>query len=155
MLQPPSVCPSQYLPKHYHDRKLKDREMDPNEFTEFLRHLSPLGSQWVVEWWRITSIVNHVFKDNYIPLIGLRYYSYYSPSRIARQFGDHQGIPNEDGIFHISVFTKKVLGRIRETLLKRIVAKDIHFPQFLHPTSGYKAWLIVDMRLVHIEEKDY
>ena len=51
LLQPPSIPPSQYLPKHYCDHKLKDMEMDPDEFTEFLRHLSHLGIQWVVEWW--------------------------------------------------------------------------------------------------------
>ena len=39
--------------------------------------------------------------------------------------------------------------------LKRMVAKDIHFPQFLHPTLGYKAWLTTDMRSVRREEKDY
>ena len=51
MLRLPSIPPSQYLPKHYCDHKLKDMEMDPDEFTEFLRHLSHLGIQWVVEWW--------------------------------------------------------------------------------------------------------
>ena len=33
--------------------------------------------------------------------------------------------------------------------------KDIHFPQFLHPTLGYKNWLSTDMREVHREEKDH
>jgi len=36
-----------------------------------------------------------------------------------------------------------------------MVPKDICFPQFFHPTSGYKTWLTADMRLVHMEEKDY
>ena len=81
-------------------------------------------------------MVNHVFKENCVPLIGLHHYSYYSLGRIARLSSDRQGIPNDDGVFHISVFTKRVLGRICETWLKRMVAKDIHFPRFLHPTSS-------------------
>ena len=81
-------------------------------------------------------MVNHVFKDNCVPLIRLHHYSYYSLGRIARLSSDHQGIPNDDGVFHISVFTKRVLGRICETWLKRMVAKDIHVPRFLHPTSS-------------------
>ena len=88
MLQPPFVPPIQYLPKHYHDHKLKDRKMDLNEFTEFLRHLSPSGIQWVVKWWHIIGVVNHVFKDNCVPLIGLCHCSYYSIGHIARQFDD-------------------------------------------------------------------
>ena len=129
--------------------------MDPVEFTQFLKHLTPLGIQWVVEWWRITRMVNHVFKDNCVPLIGLRRHSYYFPSHIARQFGDRQGVPNDDGVFHISVFIEKVLGSFHETWLKRMVAKDIHFPWFLHPTLGYKTWLTTNMRSVRTKEKDY
>ena len=81
-------------------------------------------------------MINCFFKDNNVPLVRLCRCSYYSPSHIARQYGDHQGVPNGDGIFYISVFTKRVLGRISETWLKRMVAKDIRFPQFLHPTSS-------------------
>ena len=32
--------------------------MDPAEFIEFLKCLSILGVQWVVEWWCITYMVN-------------------------------------------------------------------------------------------------
>ena len=152
MLRPPSVPPSQYQPKHYHDRKLKNKEMDP---AKFLKCLPPSGIQWVVEWWHIIGMVNHFFKDNCVPFIQLHCCFYYSPSCIARQFGERQGVPNDDGIFHISVFIERVLGRIHETWLKRMVAKDICFPLFLHPTSAYKTWLTDDMRSIHTEEKDY
>ena len=45
LLHPPIVSPNQYLPMHYCDHKLKNGEMDPVEFTEFLKCLSPLGVQ--------------------------------------------------------------------------------------------------------------
>jgi len=32
--------------------------MDLVEFIEFLKCLSPLGIQWVLEWWHITNMVN-------------------------------------------------------------------------------------------------
>ena len=106
------------------------------------------SSQWVVEWWCIINMVNSVFKDNCAPLVGLRCYSYHSTCHIATQFGDHQGVPNDEGIFHTLVFTDRILGRIHETWLKRMVVKDIPFPYFLHPTSGYRAWLAADMRSI-------
>ena len=137
------------------DHKLKSKEMDPNEFTEFLKRLSPLGIQWVVEWWCIIDMVNHVFKDNCVPLVGLCHCFYYSICCIARQFGDRQGVPNDEGIFHTLAFTNRILGRIRETWLKRMVAKDINFPQFLHPTSRYRAWLATNMRSAQREEMAY
>ena len=91
--------------------------MDPVEFTEFLKHLSPLGVQWVVEWWCIMDMVNRGLKDNYVPLVRLLHYSYYSTCHIVRQFGDRQGALSDDGSFHTSAFTKRVLGRIGETWL--------------------------------------
>ena len=100
-------------------------------------------------------MVNHIIKNNSVPLVGLHHCSYYSPDHIARQFGDRQGIPSDDGVFHIFVFTERVLGRIRETWLKRMVAKDIRFPRSLHPTPGYKAWLEADMKWANLDEKAY
>ena len=69
LLHPLTISPSQYQPKHPHDRKLKNKEMDPAEFTKFLKHLSPLSVQWVVEWWCIMNMVNHGLKDNCVPLV--------------------------------------------------------------------------------------
>ena len=155
MLHPPTIPPSQYLPKHYRDRRLRNNEMDSAKFTEFLKRFTTFDVQWVVEWWYIIPMVNRVFKDNCAPLVGFRRCSYYSLYHIARQLGDSQGVLRDDGVFHILVFIKSVLGRICETWFKRMVARDICFTQFLHPTSGYKAWPTVDMRLVHKEEKDY
>ena len=123
LLHPPTVPSNQYQPKRYRDHKFKSKEMDPDEFTEFLKRLFPSWIQWVVEWWRIT-----VFKGKCVPLVGLPRYSYYSICRIARQFGDCQGAPSDDGLLHTLAFTNRILGRIRETWLKRMVAKDIYFP---------------------------
>ena len=89
--------------------------MDPAEFTKFLKHLSHLGIQWVVEWWRIIDMVNYDFKDNCVPLVGLRRCSYYFICRIARQFGDHQGTLSNDGSFHTLAFTERILGKIHAT----------------------------------------
>ena len=100
-------------------------------------------------------MVNCVIKDSCVLLVRLHHCSYYSLDLIARPFGDCQGIPSDDGVFHISVFTERVLGRICETWLKRMVAKDICFPRFLHPTSGYKAWLKANMKWVNLDEKAY
>ena len=52
-------------------------------------------------------------------------------------------------------FTKRVLGRIQETWPWKAMNRDIHFPQFLHPTSGYKNWLSTDMRVAYREENDH
>ena len=71
LLHPATIFPSQYLPKHYCDRRPKRTEMSSDEFTEFMKHIDVIDIQQVVERWCISSMVNHNFKDNYVPLVGL------------------------------------------------------------------------------------
>ena len=129
--------------------------MSFDEFSEFMKCIDVTNIQWVVEWWHISSMVNCNFKDSCVPLVGLRCYSYHSTFRIARKFGDHQGAPSDDGSFHTLAFTNRVLGRICESWPQRRVTKAIYFPQFLHPTLGFKKWLEADMKWVPIDEKAY
>ena len=155
LLYPPIVSPSHYKPKHYRDHKLKDKEMDPTKLTELLKHLTSLDVQWVVEWWHIKAMSSCGFNEKCVPLVRLRCCSYYPTCRIARQFSEHQGVPCGNGSFHTLAFTKRILGRIHETWPQRAMNMDIHFPQFLHPTLGFKDWLPTDMRAVHTEENDH
>ena len=71
LLHRPTVPPSQYLPKHYRDRRPKRAKMSLDEFTEFMKHVEVSNIQWVVDWWRILGMVSHSFKDNCVPLVGL------------------------------------------------------------------------------------
>ena len=120
-----------------------------------MKRIDVTDIQWVVEWWRISSMVHCSFMDNCVPLVGLRCCSYYSTCCIVRQFGDRQRAPRDDGSFHTLAFIDRILGKIHESWPQRMVTKGIHFPQFLHPTSGYKKWLEADMKWVSIDEKAY
>ena len=45
LTHPPLVPSNQYQPKHYSDRRLKDKEMDPTKLTELLKCLTSLDVQ--------------------------------------------------------------------------------------------------------------
>ena len=49
LLSPPSVPPSQYLPKHYQDHRPKRAKMDLDEFTKFMKRIEILDIQWAVD----------------------------------------------------------------------------------------------------------
>ena len=66
-----------------------------------------------------------------MPLVGICYCSYYSTCRISRQFGERQGAPNDEGAFHIKVFTNRILGRICEAWPRRRVTKGIAPPRYI------------------------
>ena len=155
LIHPPLVPFNWYKPERYSDRKLKDKDIDPVKLIELLKHLTFADIQWVVEWWRIKAMYSYGFKENCVPLIRLRRCSYYPTCHITQQLGDCQGVTCGNGSYHTLAFTKRILGRIQETWLQRLMIKDIHFPQFLHPTSRYKDWLSTDMRAVHREENDH
>ena len=84
LLQPLAVPPSQCLPKHYHDHRPKHAEMSFKEFIEFMKRIDATDIQWVVEWWRISSMAHRSLKENCVPLVGLHYCSYHSACHIAR-----------------------------------------------------------------------
>ena len=155
MLHPPTVPLSQYLPKHYHDHRPKCVSMSFYEFTEFMKRNDVTDIQWVVEWWRISSMVNYSFKDNCVPLVRLRCCSHYSTCRIARQFGDHQGASSNDGSFHKLAFSYRILGRICESWPRQRVTKASVFLNSFIQLWGCKKWLEADMKWVLIDEKAY
>ena len=53
--------------------------------------------RWVVPWWRIRSMV---FSDQspYVRIAGLTSLTFYCPSRVMRQFGKRQVIPDYDSV---------------------------------------------------------
>ena len=89
--------------------------MSFEEFIEFMEHIDAIDIQWVVEWWCISSMAYRSLKDNYVPLVRLYYCSYYSTCYIARQCGDRQKAPSDDGSFHTLELTDRTLSRIRES----------------------------------------
>jgi len=51
--------------------------MDPTKLIEFLKCLTSVDIQWVVEWWCIKAMSSYGFKENCVPLVGLHRCSYY------------------------------------------------------------------------------
>ena len=90
-----------------------------------------------------------------MPLVGLRCYLYYSTFCISRQFGEHQGAPNDEGTFHTEVFTNRMLGRLNEARPCRRVTRGIALPRYIYPTAWYKQWLEDDMKWILRDEKAY
>ena len=155
MLQPFVIPPNQYLPKHYCDCRPKHAKMSFEEFTELMKCIDAIDIQWVVKWWRMSSMAYCSLKDNCIPLVGFCFCSYYSTCCISKQFGDHQGAPSDGGSFHTLEFIDWTLSRIREAWPQRRLTRDICLPQFLHPTLGYQKWLQDDMKWILIDKKAY
>jgi len=102
--------------------------MNFEAYMELMGHIKETDIQWVVEWWHITSMVPSYCKDYYVPLVGLRFYLYYSTCRFLRQFGERQTAPNDEGAFHTKVFTDRILGRLREAWLRYRVTRGIAPP---------------------------
>ena len=114
LFQPPTVPPNTYLLWHFRDRWLHHNDMSFKAYAELMGHIKGTNIQWVMEWWHIARMVHSFCKDYCVPLVGLCCCSYYSTCRISRKFGECQGAPNDEGAFHIEVFTNRILGRFRE-----------------------------------------
>ena len=71
------------------------------------------------------------------------------------QFGEHQGAPDDEGAFHTTVFTNRILDRISEAWPCHRVMKEIIPPKYIYPTARYKQWLEDDMKWILRDEKAY
>ena len=123
---------STYLPRHLKDRRLWD-VLGFEAHVELMGHLKEVDIQWIVQWWHISSMVQSCCKDHCVTLVGLCCCSYYSICHISRQFRKRQGAPNDEGAFHTTVFTNRILGRISEVWPRRRVTKDIVPPKYIYP----------------------
>ena len=100
-------------------------------------------------------MVHSCCKDHCVTLVGLQCYSYYSTCCISRQFGEHQGGPDDEGVFHNIVFTDRILGRISEAWPRCRVTKDIVPPKYIYPIARYKQWLEDNIKWIMRDEKTY
>ena len=125
LLQPPTVPLSTHLPRHLKDCQLHQNDMSFEAYMELMGHLKDTDIQRIVKWWHISSMVHSCCKDCCVTLVGLRSYSYYSTCCISRQFGEHQGTPYDEGAFHTTVFTNRILGRISKAWPRCRMTKGI------------------------------
>ena len=88
-------------------------------------------------------------------LVGLCCCSYYSTCRISRKFGEHQGAPGDESVFHTKVFTNRILGRLCEAWPRHRVIRGIAPPRYIYPIARYKQWLKDDMKWILRDEKAY
>ena len=146
MLQPPTVPPNTYLPRHFRVCRLYQNDMSFEAYMELMGRIKETDIQWVVEWWHISSMVHRCYKDYCVPLVGLRCCSYYSTCCISRQFGKCQGAFSVEGAFHIEVFTNRILVRLHEAWPCHKVTSGIAPPRYIYPTARYKQWLEDDMK---------
>ena len=100
-------------------------------------------------------MVHSCCKDHCVTSVRLQCCSYYSTCRISRQFGEHQGAPDDEGAFHTVVFTNRISGTISESWPHCRVMKDIIPPKYIYPTASYKQWLEDDMKWIQRDEKAY
>ena len=128
LLQPPTITPRTYHPRHFRDCWLHQNDMSFEAYMELIGCIKETDIQWVVEWWHISSMVHHCYKDYYVPLVGLRCYSYYSTCCISRQFRERLGAFNGEGAFHTEVFTNRILGRLCEAWPRHRVTRGIAPP---------------------------
>ena len=138
LLHPPTVPLSTYLSRHLRDRWLYRNDMGFDVYMELMGRLKETDIHWVMKWWHISSIVHSCCKDHYLTLVGLWCCSYYSTYRISRQFRERQGAPDDEGLYHTTMFTNRNLGRISEAWPRRSVTKDIIPPKYIYPTTRYK-----------------
>ena len=89
----PPANPLKFKPRQWKSRSLQHPEpiMTGPKWHEFLSTRSDDKIQWHWSWWQLSHMTREFF-GHCVPLAGLHFTSFYTPSRLCRQYGLGQHI---------------------------------------------------------------
>ena len=89
----PPANPLRFKPRQWKSRSLQHPEpvMTGPKWHEFLSTRSDDKIQWHCSWWQLSHVTREFF-GHCVPLAGLYFTSFYTPSRLYRQYGLEQHI---------------------------------------------------------------
>ncbi len=105
-------------------------------FDEFLES----EIRWTCPWWNI-SIFTTALLNGYIQMAGLRQTSYYTPSRLCRQYYKRQEIPPTTVAFDISSITRFFLSRVANAWPHRHIVTVTGVAEDIETSDHYRTWV--------------
>ena len=97
---------------------------------------------WHCPWWSLTEVTIELF-GNYVPLAGMHYSSFYTPSRLCRQYGKIQRIVPVLPDFETSPLHPRFLDQISQTWGGRRRLINVAFHSSTETDDSSKAWVIL------------
>ena len=128
---------AQYRAKHCRTRRLHPI---PEDVRNWLSTLPDTIIQWMCPWWRL----QHVILRSYtycVPIASLHFATFYNPSRLCRQFGQRQLIPEPVHEFEPGSLSQNFVDNLIETWPRRTILRHIDYNGDLSTDDQYKEWI--------------
>ena len=95
---------------------------------------------WICSWWKLKYATIELY-DHYIPILGLHFFTFISPSCFYRQYGHPQFIvtvlPNFEGF----LLRQDFLDKVKTLWPRRSLERNIHLTADVTTNENYKAWV--------------
>ena len=112
------------------------------DWDAFFRSRQDNDIRWHCPWWPLTEVTTELF-GHCVPLAGLHYSSFYTPSRLCRQYGQIQRIVSVLPEFETSRLHSRLLDRISQTWCGRHRLINVVFHSSTVTDDSYKAWVML------------
>ena len=97
---------------------------------------------WICPWWKLKHATIELY-DHYVPIPGLHYSTFISPSRLCRQYGHPQFIvtvlPNFEGFSPRQDF----LDKVKTLWPRRLLERNMRLTADMTTDDNYKAWVFM------------
>ena len=142
----PPANPTSYRPRQFQARghvlaKAERASLEvPGGWTQFLLSRNEELICWHCPWWKLSFVTTSVI-NNCVQIASFGTVTFYTPSRVCRQYGEVQRILNPVPSFTPYAVTPFFLREIHSHWANRSFARNLSFTQELTTDDVYKAWV--------------
>ena len=109
-----------------------------DQWINWMKGITDSEITWICSWWKLKYATLELY-DQCVPIPGLHYSTFISPSRLCHQYGRTQYIvtvlPNFEGF----PIRQDFLDKVKSLWLHRLLERNMH----LTTDDNYKAWIVM------------
>ena len=113
-----------------------------DQWINWMKGVADSEIAWICPWWKLKYATIEQY-DNCIPILGLHYSTFISPSHLYRQYGCPQFIvivlPNFEG-FHLR---QDFLDKVKTLWPRRLLERNMDLTANVTTDDNYKAWVVM------------
>ena len=97
---------------------------------------------WICPWWKLKYATLELY-NHYVPIPGLHYSFFITPSRLCRQYGRPQFIMTVLPHFEGFPLKQDFLNNVKSLWPRRLLERNMHLTANVITNDNYKAWVVM------------
>ena len=112
------------------------------QWIDWMKSLADLEITWICPWWKLKYATIELY-DHCVPIPGLHYSTFISPSRLCHQYGRSQYIVTVLSNFEGFSIRQDFLDKVKTLGPRRSLERNMHLTTDVTTDDNYKAWVVM------------